>query len=163
MFLTTNRCLIQDLVDEAKENNEPLCNFGLHNQRNAFRWIHKHIAGFGGDPGNITAFGESAGSVSLCLHMCSTVPLFRRAILQSGTPAGNPPPSDLTVKEKQYMRLLEYCGIETTDPRRLKKLRSVGIETLVAAIADLKTWEASGLGLRKTSSLFFRITAPRRN
>ncbi|KAB5546911.1 Alpha/Beta hydrolase protein [Coniochaeta sp. 2T2.1] len=128
----------QDLVDEAKENNEPPCNFGLHDQRNAFRWIHKHIAGFGGDPGNITAFGESAGSVSLCLHMCSTVPLFRRAVLQSGTPAGNPPPSDLAVKEKQYMRLLEYCGIETTDPRRLNKLRSVAIETLVAAIADLK-------------------------
>src|ERR1700759_1040616 len=85
-FLTL---VVQDLVNEATTNQDSPCNFGLQDQRNAFLWIQKHIAGFGGDPNNITAFGESAGSVSLGLHMLSTVPLFKRVILQSGTIPAN--------------------------------------------------------------------------
>jgi len=37
-------------------------NNGLRDQKNAFRWVKKHIAGFGGDPDNVTFIGESAGS-----------------------------------------------------------------------------------------------------
>jgi hypothetical protein len=69
--------------------------------------------------------------------MCSTIPLFRRAVLQSGTPAGNPPSVDIAVKEKQYVDLLEYCGIDRSDPVRLEKLRKVPIQKLVAAITDV--------------------------
>lgn len=64
--------------------------------------------------------------------------LFRRAILQSGTPAGSPPPVDIKDKEKQYLQLLEYCSISKDDPLRLQKLRDVPIEKLIAAITDLK-------------------------
>ncbi len=69
--------------------------------------------------------------------MCSTVPLFRRAILQSGTPTGNPLPVDIGLKETQYASLLDYCGIGRREPTRLKKLREVPIQVLVKAIADL--------------------------
>ncbi len=69
--------------------------------------------------------------------MCSTVPLFRRVILQSGTPAGNPPAISIQDKEAQYLRLLEYCGIEKNEPCRLEKLRGIPIQKLVKSITDL--------------------------
>jgi carboxylesterase type B len=68
--------------------------------------------------------------------MCSTVPLFRKVILQSGTVPGNAPPVILDTKEGQYQRLLSYCGIDKDDPARLERLRQVPVERLVAAVAD---------------------------
>ncbi|MDB5430003.1 MAG: fumD [Caulobacter sp.] len=63
-------------------------NFGLLDQLAALQWVRDHIADFGGDPGNITAFGESAGATSIS-HLL-TSPLARglidKAILQSPGP-----------------------------------------------------------------------------
>jgi carboxylesterase type B len=63
-------------------------NMGLHDQARALHWIHEHITSFGGDPDRITIFGESAGGISVGFHMIShqSRHLFRRAILQSGSP-----------------------------------------------------------------------------
>jgi para-nitrobenzyl esterase len=62
-------------------------NEGLLDQVAALRWVHDEIARFGGDPDNVTIFGESAGSISCALQL--TMPaargLFQRAILQSGS------------------------------------------------------------------------------
>ena len=80
----------QDLLDEAASFEEPPANFGLYDQRKAFLWIQRNIAGFGGDPKRITAFGESTGSGSIAVHMCSDVPLFQKAILMSGVLATVP-------------------------------------------------------------------------
>lgn len=62
-------------------------NMGFKDQALAFRWIQKHIEGFGGDPNNITAAGESAGGISLSTLLCADTGegrLFDRVVVMSG-------------------------------------------------------------------------------
>ena len=66
--------------------------YGLQDQEAALRWVHRDIAGFGGDPRNVTIAGESAGAYSVCSLMTSPTirGLFQRAVMQSGSCISTP-------------------------------------------------------------------------
>jgi para-nitrobenzyl esterase len=58
--------LAHPALDEAE--GVPSGNIGIYDQQRALAWVHENIAAFGGDPGRVIVFGQSAGAVSACLH-----------------------------------------------------------------------------------------------
>ena len=125
----------QDLIDEAKANNEAPLNYGFFDQRNALRWVQRYIAGFGGDPDNVTLHGESAGGVCVYYHILGTEKLFKRAIVVSGG-AETAVPSPLDPKQRGYDRLLATLNITSSNPsERLAALRIAPVSAFISALS----------------------------
>jgi carboxylesterase type B len=114
-------------------------NLALHDQRNVLMWIQKFIGGFGGDANNVTLFGESGGSISICSQMLfappSSGPLFRRVILMSGVLGASVAPCSKEEANAVYETFLIKLGIEERGIDALEKLRALDVQKIVEATA----------------------------
>ena len=81
-----------DLSDHGDEHKGSASN-GISDQILALKWVHENVSDFGGDPGNVTIFGQSAGAISVnCLIAAPSADgLYHKAIAHSGGTAATPP------------------------------------------------------------------------
>jgi para-nitrobenzyl esterase len=122
--------------------------FGLEDQQAVLRWVQRNIEAFGGDPGNVTLFGESYGGLNVSAHLVApgSAGLFHRAIVQSGfallhAPAGawtpeSPELPTMWMSTAELEGLAEYLvdqfgWVRPGQGSAIEQLRRVPVEELV--------------------------------
>lgn len=127
----------RDLVGEAPDHPQS-GNYGLLDQIAALRWIQGNIASFGGDPAQVTLFGESAGGVSTCALLTAPAArgLFQRVIVQSGNCGWDPP--TLATGLAQGDRVAAAVGCANAGDRRacLRALNPAQVLAMVPPVID---------------------------
>jgi para-nitrobenzyl esterase len=134
------------LAEESEHNSTG--NYGLMDKIAALKWVQKNIQGFGGNPDNVTLFGQSAGSSSVCALMASPLAsgLFDKAIGQSAA---------CLVKEKRdangqqrgarlaQLALGELGAQDSESQVTAKQLRSIDNQSLLSAMENSPWSEGS--------------------
>src|SRR5207249_11226337 len=117
-------------------------NVGMKDIIAALEWIRDNVESFGGDPGNVTIFGQSGGGgkVSTLLGMPAAQGLFHRAIAQSGSALTSTPAGVATENVEAFMARLALKG------NQVEELQKLPMEQLVGALAPRNAAGREGAG-----------------
>ena len=112
-------------------------NLGLLDQRLAMEWVRDEISAFGGDSQKVTLFGESAGAISVCVHLTSVASqrLFRAAIMESGVCDSDAFFNTPAVAAAYGDSFVKYVGCEGAQPEAvLSCLQSLPVDGASAPV-----------------------------
>jgi para-nitrobenzyl esterase len=137
-------------------------NYGLMDQIAALQWVHDNITKFGGDPANVTVFGQSAGAVDVNVLMTSPLAkgLFHKVIAESGTVTRNPDPGGIGMTALGAVMGLKSGPITYSDAPELPEAEQAG-EKLAAILNAPANGTLKFLRGLPAADLLKAVSAPR--